>query len=83
MGYGGMMGWGWGGGGGGWGLLGMLPMLLWWVVIIAAIVIAVRWLAPGGVAHGVGDDALHILRERFARGEIGKEEFDERKRDLA
>jgi putative membrane protein len=81
MGYGGMMGWG--GGGGGYGLLGMLPMLLWWVVVIVAIVIAVRWLASGRIAHGAGDDALRILRERLARGEIGKEEFDERKRDLA
>ena len=81
MGYGGMMGWG--GGGGGWGLLGMLPMLLWWVVIIVAVVIVFRWFASGRVTNGVGNDALRILRERFARGEIGKEEFDERKRDLS
>lgn len=78
MGYGGMMGWG---DGGGWGLLGMVPMLLWWLVVAVAIVIAVRWIASGG-ARG-GDESLRILRERFARGEIGKEEYDERKRHLA
>ncbi len=34
----------------------------------------------GGAAN---DPAMHILRERYARGEIDKEEFEQRKRDLA
>ena len=80
MGYGGMMGWG---AGPGWGVLGVLPMLLWALLIGVAIVFAVRWLASGRrTTAGGGDDALRILRERFARGELGKEEFDERKRNL-
>ena len=83
--WGNMMGWGgYGGYGGGWDLFGALHMLLWWVLIILGIVVLVRWLFGG--AHGVRrpdeDRALSILRERYARGEIDKAEFDARKRDL-
>ena len=73
-------------GGGGWGLLGMVHMLLWWGLIILGIAVLAKWLFGGGHASrgpGSGDNALAILRERYARGEIGKEEFDSRKRDLA
>jgi len=70
--------------GGGWGYLGMLHMLLWWVLIILGIVVLVKWLTGGkGDSRGSGDRALEILRERYARGEIDKDEFEKRKRDLA
>ncbi len=74
------MGWGWGG-----GLLGAVHMLLWWVLIVLGIVVLVRWLMGGSRSEsaGRGDRALEIVRERYARGEISKEEFDERKRDLS
>ena len=80
----GMMGWG-GGGGWGWGLFGLMH-ILWWVLIILGIVVLVRWTGGAGVRQGgrSGEDsALTILRERYARGEISKTEFEERKRDLA
>lgn len=75
-------GWGWGH-----GIFGLLMMVLFWGGIIVVIVLAVRWL--GGGAHGrrpeppSRDSALDILKERFARGEIEKEEFEERKRLLS
>ena len=81
-----MMGWGGGGGwGGGWSMFGGLQMLLWWGLVIVAIVLVVRWFSAGG---GRGDkrpgedSALTILRERYARGEVTKEEFEARRRDL-
>ena len=83
QGYGpGMMGgYGWGGG---WGF-GMIGMLLWWVLIILGIVLLAKWLFRG--APGAGqvsrNRAMEILRERYARGEIDKQEFEERKRDLS
>lgn len=77
-----MMGWS-----GGWDMgLGAIFMLVPWVVIIVAAVAVVRWLAPatgGSHSSGGGDHALGILRERYARGEIDKQEFDARRRDLS
>lgn len=62
-----------------WGGFGLFH-ILWWAFVVALIVLLVRWIAFG---RGRDDDrALSILRERYARGEIGKEEFEARKRDL-
>ena len=61
--------------------LGFLVLAL----VIAVAVVLVRWLAgPGHVAaHQMQARApLDILKERFARGEIDKDEFDERRRVL-
>ena len=73
----------------GWGhmMFGSLMMVLFWGGIIVAIVLLVRWL--GGGAKGTTappsptKTPLDILKERFARGEIDKEEFEERKRILS
>jgi uncharacterized membrane protein len=43
--------------------------------------VAVRWLLGKG-ADEKADTAMRILRERYARGEINKEEFEARKTDL-
>lgn len=75
-----MMGWGWGGG---WGWFGIVHMVLWWFLIILGIVVLAKWLFGGGGNRASGEDrSLSILRERYARGEIDKAEFDARKRDL-
>ena len=69
----------------GWGFFGMVHMLLWWVLIILGIVVLVKWLL-GGTSRGEGSGsghALEVLRERYARGEIGKDEFEQKKRDLS
>lgn len=65
-----------------WGLLVALLMLLFWALVIAGIALSIRWLLTPG--RGVRPDvALDILRERYARGEISKEEFEAKKRDLS
>lgn len=70
--------------GGSWGALGILHMVLWWVLIILGIVVLVKWLAGGKNRSQAGSDrALDILRERYARGEIEKDEYDKRRQDLA
>jgi putative membrane protein len=62
----------------------MLFMLLFWVLVIAGLVLGIRWLVTQGRSARSGSDAaLEILRQRYARGEINKEEFDAKKRDLS
>ncbi len=75
--------WGWEYGyGPGWGAFGLFHMLLWWVLILLGIIVLARWLFVGGRRRPREDRALDILRERYARGEIDKAEFDARKKDL-
>ncbi len=67
---------------GGWMFGGGFMMLLWWLVPIALVIVLVGYFArrPG---TGTGErTALDILKERYARGEIGKDEFEQKKRDL-
>ncbi|MDE3176940.1 MAG: SHOCT domain-containing protein [Pseudomonadota bacterium] len=73
--------------GGGYGMFfGPLFMILVLAVVIAAAVVIVRALSgpshwPPSPAPG-GRTALDILKERYARGEIDKNEFEERRRTL-
>ena len=75
-------GWGWGH-----MFFGSFMMLLFWGALILLIILAVRYMG-GGPTRG-GDEpaqknrAIDILEERFARGEIDKEEFEERKQLLS
>ena len=78
--------WGWGMHpmrwmGGAWGIGMMFMMFFFWILIIAGLVIGIRWLVSE-TKERRGDTALEILRQRYARGEINKEEFEARKRDL-
>lgn len=75
----------WGGGWGGW-FLGPIMMIVFIAFAVVVVVLLVRWLAgPGHVGPAQsppGKMPLDILKERFARGEIDKEEFEERRRVL-
>lgn len=85
---------GWGshmmGGTGGWSgmILGPILMIVVLALVIAAAVLLVRWLGGPWQAAGTHQPQppirtpLDILKERFARGEIDKEEFEERRRIL-
>jgi putative membrane protein len=58
--------------------------LLGWVLVFIAIALVFSWLART-FSRGERSDsgrALEILKERYARGEIGREEFEQRKNDL-
>jgi putative membrane protein len=75
----GMMGWGYG-----MGWFGMIFMMVFWIAVIVGIIFLIRWLWISG-SKGKGpteDSPLEILKRRYARGEINKEEFDQRKKDL-
>jgi putative membrane protein len=61
----------------------MVMMLVFWGLVIVGIVLAIRWLVTQGREPRATDSALDILRQRYARGGISKEEFDAKKKDLA
>jgi putative membrane protein len=75
--------WGWEGGwGAGWGWFGLMH-LLWWALAIAGVVAVFRWGTSNGARAGSrAQRPLDILRERYARGDIDKEDYEERKRSL-
>jgi putative membrane protein len=64
-----------------WGIGMMLAMFVFWGLVIAGIVLGIRWLAAERRPRQ-SDRALAILRERYARGEINREEFEARRKDL-
>lgn len=67
----------------GWGMgFGWLFMTLFWILIILGLVYLVKLIA-GGEKRTTGETALDILKKRYAKGEISKEEFEEKKKDLA
>lgn len=66
-------------------IFGPLFLILVLALVIAVAVLLVRWLAgpwQGTSQPMPGRTPLDILRERFARGEIDKDEFEERRRVL-
>ena len=72
----------------GMGLGGGLVMVLFWVVLIIGAV----WLARGLFPHGQQPptsstrpeaSADEILKQRYARGEITKEQYEQMRRDLS
>ena len=71
------MSWMWGA----WGVVMMLMMLVFWGLVIAGIVLGIRWLAKSSEGRR-SDTALEILRQRYARGEIDRQEFEAKRRDL-
>ena len=61
-----------------WMLFGPIMMLIFLAVCIAIVYLVLR-TAPRGQR---GEQALGILKERFARGEIDQAEFEQRRRVL-
>ena len=71
---------------GGFGWMWLMPLL--GLAVIAMIVWAVvtsagRSNEPGGSDSSRTDSALDVLKKRYARGEIDREEYEEKKKDLA
>jgi putative membrane protein len=66
------------------GALMMLAMILFWIGVVALVVLGARWLLRrGDLSRKDGaEDPLRILERRFAAGEIDREEFEQRRRTL-
>ena len=79
-----MYGW-WGDGGHFWWygmIFGPLVMIGFAIVAVVAILLLLRVFVLGGQSGAADDAALEILRQRFARGEITRAEYEERRRIL-
>ncbi len=66
----------------GWGMgFGWVFMVLFWVLVILGIIYLIQLIARGSKKENA-ETALDILKKRYARGEITKEEFEKIKDDL-
>jgi putative membrane protein len=66
-----------------WGMSGMMVLMGLGSLLLLAVVVAGVWWLVSNVRPARRNSALDILRERYARGEISREEYDSRRRDLA
>lgn len=62
-------------------LFGLLN-LAFWVLLIVGLVYAIRWLIRKSEQDSGRSKPLDVLGERYARGEIGKEEYEQKRADL-
>jgi putative membrane protein len=82
--------WNWGESGG-WGMgFGLFFMVLFWALVILGILALARWLMSESQARREqagrvlprDKTPLEIVDERYARGDIGRDEYEQKKRDL-
>jgi putative membrane protein len=66
----------------GWGVGMMFVMCIFWAFVIVALIVGIRWFMGQG-PRTRADSALEILRQRYARGEIEKDEFDAKRKTLS
>jgi putative membrane protein len=74
----------WGFGAGTFFLIPIFLMIAFWIVVIIGIVYFVKWVISMGKGHETKSEetALDILKKRYAKGEISKEEFERIKQDI-
>jgi len=71
----------------GWGIgmglgFGWLLMILFWILLILGIVYLVKLVAGSSKKGEKEEAALDILKKRYAKGEISREEFERIRDDL-
>lgn len=64
-----------------WLLLKMVASFLFILALVLVIAWGVQWAVRGGL--GRTEDAAKFLRSGTPEGELSKEEFEEKKRDIA
>lgn len=68
----------------GWMGLGWIFMVLFWALVILGIIAIIRWLSTSADQNQRDPEksALETLKERYAKGEIDREEYQQKRRDL-
>jgi putative membrane protein len=72
--WGGMEGMGWG-----WIGFGLIHMVVFWALVILAFAALLKWLGGGSIRE---PRALDVLKARYAKGELTREQFEEMKRHI-
>jgi putative membrane protein len=69
---------------GGWGVEMGIGMTIFWIVLIAVIIIIAKSAVSGSSeqTQHTSASALDILKKRYARGEIDEDEFERKKSEL-
>jgi len=74
-------------GGYGMGWFGGILMIVFWILILVGLIFLIKWLIQSTsrdrTTGSGGNRALEILKERYAKSEIDKEEFESKKKDLS
>lgn len=61
---------------------GEIIMIIFWALLIAGVIALVKYFIGNDSVQKSSSSALDILKERYAKGEIEKEEFESKKKDL-
>lgn len=65
------------------GIGGGLMMFAFWLILIGGVILFVKWIADGNkAAQDTNASPFEILQKRYAKGEITKEEFESKRKDL-
>ncbi len=68
------------------GWLWHIIVMVFWIAVVVGIIFLIRWLVvsagAGGRAAGSEESAFEVLKRRYAWGEVNKQEYEEKKKDL-